>query len=92
MENQLEPQTDREIMLHLDRKIDLFADRLERLTSVLEKLETIKFEGHEERLAAIEKEINQWNSSSSSHINLNSFTNKRCYASWINISILISSG
>lgn len=60
MENQLEPQTDREIMLHLDRKIDLFADRLERLTSVLEKLETIKFEGHEERLAAIEKEINQW--------------------------------
>jgi len=60
MDNQLEPQTDREIMLHLDRKIDLFADRLERLTSVLEKLETIKFEGHEERLAAIEKEINQW--------------------------------
>ena len=60
MDNQIEPQTDREIMLHLDRKIDLFADRLERLTSVLEKLETIKFEGHEERLAAIEKEINQW--------------------------------
>lgn len=56
----METQTDREIMIKLDGKIDHLAASLERVANSLERLEMVKFDGHEKRIARLEKFQNQW--------------------------------
>lgn len=56
----MEARTDREIMIHMNGKVDHFAETLERIVDALERLENVKFEGHEIRLSKLEKFQNQW--------------------------------
>jgi hypothetical protein len=56
----MEPTTDREIMIKMDGKVDRMCEAVERLARSVEKLETVKFQDHEKRLARLEKKDNEW--------------------------------
>lgn len=56
----MEVKTDREYLIKLDGKMDAFSENLERIASSLERLETIKFEGHEARISSLEKFQSKW--------------------------------
>ena len=58
--NRMEPVTDREVLIQMSGKIDNFAETMERIAKSLNNLETVKFEAHENRIAKLEKFINQW--------------------------------
>lgn len=55
----MEPKTDREILIQMNSKVDNFAESLERIANSLERLETVKFEAHDKRIARLEKFQNQ---------------------------------
>lgn len=56
----VEAKTDRELILQVDGKVNNINSNIERLANILERLETVKFEGHEQRLIRLEKFTNQW--------------------------------
>ena len=56
----MEPNTDRELILVIDNKVDNINDNIERLVKALTVLETVKFQDHEDRIKKIEKFQNQW--------------------------------
>ena len=56
----MEAKTERELIIQVNGKVDLIAESMERLTNVLEKLENVKFQAHEERLLKVERFVNQW--------------------------------
>lgn len=51
----MEPQTDREIMMKIDSKLDSSIEAIERIANTLERLENVKFEEHDSRIASLEK-------------------------------------
>lgn len=56
----MEAKTDRELIIQVDGKLSTMATSVERLASILERLETVKFEAHESRITKLEKFTNQW--------------------------------
>lgn len=56
----MEPQTDREIIIQVDGKLDSLTQNVERLATIVERLETTKFEELDERIKSLEKFQNQW--------------------------------
>lgn len=56
----MEPVTEREIIIKMDGKIDAFDEKLERLVAVIERIENVKFEGHEQRIKKLEAFQNKW--------------------------------
>lgn len=57
---QLEPQTDREILIIVNAKVDQLCESIERFAANLEKLETTKVLKLEERVTKIEKWQSEW--------------------------------
>ena len=51
------PQSDRELSLIVNQKLDFFAEKLAELAESIKRIETIKFEAMEERIFSLEKEI-----------------------------------
>lgn len=51
----MEAKTDREIMIQMNGKMDTFAETMERIADTLDRLENVKFEGHETRITALER-------------------------------------
>lgn len=56
----MEAKTERELIIQMNGKIDSFAESMERIVNTLERLETVKFEGHEQRINRLEKFMYQW--------------------------------
>lgn len=68
MSKEIEPQTDREILIRMDgrlttmdAKLDSFKDSLKEIVVAFKELETIRIEDHEKRLKAIEKREDERN-------------------------------
>lgn len=51
------PQTDRELSLIVNQKLDFFAEKMAEISEAVRRIETIKFEAMEERIFALEKEL-----------------------------------
>lgn len=56
MGSSIEPQNERELIIELRGDVNRILDGLERIVEVVERIETIKFENHEKRIAYLEKE------------------------------------
>lgn len=56
----IDPETDREILITLDSKVDKLCESIERLAISLEKLETKKVNDLDDRMTKIEKWRNEW--------------------------------
>ena len=56
----IDPETDREILIALDSKVDKLCESIERLAISLEKLETKKVNDLNIRLTKLEKWRNEW--------------------------------
>lgn len=56
----MEAKTDRELMIQMNGKMDRFAETMERIADTLNRLENVKFEGHEERISALERFQSKW--------------------------------
>jgi hypothetical protein len=56
----MEAKTERELIIQVDGKLNNMVESVERLANILERLETVKFEGHEGRITKLEKFTNQW--------------------------------
>lgn len=52
----IEPQNERELIIELRGDVNRILDGLERIVEVVERIETVKFEHHEKRIAYLEKE------------------------------------
>lgn len=56
----IDPETDREILITLDSKVDKLCESIERLAVSLEKLETKKVNDLDTRMIKLEKWRNEW--------------------------------
>jgi len=56
----MEPQTDRELIIQVDTKMDSLAENMGRLAAIVERLETTKFTAFDDRIKKLEKFQNQW--------------------------------
>lgn len=56
MGSSIEPQNERELIIELRGDVNRILDGLERIVEVVERIETVKFEYHEKRIAYLEKE------------------------------------
>lgn len=51
------PQTDRELSLIVNQKLDYFAEKMAEISESIKRIETIKFEAIEARVFELEKEV-----------------------------------
>lgn len=56
----MEAKSEREVLIKLDSKVSQLAESIDRLTTMLEKLEDIKLKDLEQRLSAIERWMSGW--------------------------------
>jgi len=56
----MEAKTDRELIIRVDGRVEALAESVERLATVIERVETVKFAALEERVSRMERIINRW--------------------------------
>lgn len=56
----MEAKTDRELIIRVDGRVEALAESVERLATVIERVETVKFTALEERVSRMERIINRW--------------------------------
>lgn len=56
----MEAITEREVLIKLDSKVSQLSESIDRLTSMIEKIEDTKLKDFDTRLEHLEKKINEW--------------------------------
>lgn len=56
----MEPKNDRELIIQVHGKVESLAESVDRLATVIERFETVKFSALEERVSRMERIINRW--------------------------------
>jgi hypothetical protein len=53
-------KSERELIIEVKGDVKNINQSIERLANILERLETVKFEGHEQRISRLERFTAQW--------------------------------
>ena len=56
----MDAKTDRELIIQVHGKVESLAESVDRLATVVEKFETVKFGAIEQRVSRIERIMNRW--------------------------------
>ena len=56
----MDAKTDRELIIQVHGKVESLAESVDRLATVVEKFDTVKFAALEERVSRMERIINRW--------------------------------